>query len=83
MDTVNLMIRKVSCCVVFLFTKWVVTCCIPHIHSRELTYPTWGIGKSSSKVPLKEDRIGQFLGGYVIWLVIPTTANLKNHSSRV
>ena len=31
--------------------------------SRELTYPTWGIGKSSSKVPLKWDML-------VSWRVI-------------
>ena len=76
-DTSSFLLR----CVMFLFTKGGVTCCIPRIPSRELTYPTWGIGKSSSKVP--EKRICWFPGGYMIWLVIPTTANLKNHWSRV
>ena len=30
------------------------------VPSRELTYPTWGIGKSSSKVPLKGDNYVSF-----------------------
>ena len=30
---------------------------ILHIPSRELTYPTWGKGKSSSKVPWKRDML--------------------------
>ena len=40
--------------VYFTFTKYVILKSLP---SRELTYPTWGKGKSSSKVPLKGDML--------------------------
>ena len=31
--------------------------CFPYIPSRELTYPTWGKGKSSSKLPFWGDML--------------------------
>lgn len=80
-DTVNLMIRQVPCCLVFLFTKWVVTCCIPRIPSRELTYPNWGIGKSFSKVPLKKGDITWFPGGYLVGRCWKIWSDLKMESN--
>ncbi len=48
-DWVNLMIGQVPYYVVFLFTKWVVTCCIPRIYDM-VCYPNHSQSQESFRV---------------------------------